>query len=223
MRKGQTISYRPAPHKRKYPIGFDTSSRLYRIWRAMLFRCYQPSHEAHARYSANGITVCDEWREDYLAFMIWAFVSDYDEHLELDRRDNDKGYTLDNCRWVTRREQARNRRNNLLPVEAFGESKTPIEWAEDQRCVIRYPLLMKRLKADWPVETALTTPSQAGGLLAIHKQPLGEARYGSRLTDQAVREIRTSAESGSVLGRRYGVSPSLVWAIKQRKVWRHVD
>lgn len=144
---------------RKYPAGYECRSRLHRIWRAMHARCYNPSHEAFARYRAKRIEVCAEWRE-YGAFLRWALTNGYSDEFEIDRIDNALGYEPENCRWVTRSTNQRNKSNSRGPVEAFGDQKTPIEWSEDSRCVISYHLLLKRLAAGWRPETAIVVPSQ---------------------------------------------------------------
>jgi hypothetical protein len=145
--------------KRKYPVGYAVGSRLYRIWRGMYLRCYQPSHRAHARYSAKRIEICQEWLT-YAPFMEWALANGYSEDLQIDREKNDQGYNPQNCRWVTHSTQQRNTDSNLAPIEAFGEMKTPIEWSEDPRCKVPYHLLWRRLAAGWPAETSIVTPSQ---------------------------------------------------------------
>src|SRR6185436_4006800 len=110
------------------PKGWGSGTRPYRIWKAMRLRCHYPSHAAYARYSAAGIVVCAEWFFDYEPFMLWAMQSGYRNDLELDRRDNREGYSPENCRWVTRSQNQRNRSDNLAPIEAFFETKTLIEW-----------------------------------------------------------------------------------------------
>lgn len=86
--------------------------RIYSIWCAMKSRCYQPKHGEYHRYGGRGIAVCDEWRTSFEAFKEWADKSGYNSTLDLDRIDNDKGYSPENCRWVTKKANANNTSQN---------------------------------------------------------------------------------------------------------------
>lgn len=83
-------------------------TKVYNAWREMKKRCYQKTYQHYDRYGARGITVCEEWREDFLAFYKDMGEPPTQEH-QLDRIDNNGNYNKKNCRWVTRQENCRNR------------------------------------------------------------------------------------------------------------------
>lgn len=79
---------------------------LYNIWRAMKERCNNPHSISYKWYGGKGIKVCDEWINDYNAFREWAKANGYSEGLSIDRINPDLGYCPENCRWLTRAENA---------------------------------------------------------------------------------------------------------------------
>lgn len=91
-------------------------------WRDMKNRCQPTSKKYRARYWDRGITVCSEW-QSFEAFARWAMKSGFEPDLELDRRDNDRGYSPSNCRFVTRLENTRNR-DNANMRKAIRHAKT---------------------------------------------------------------------------------------------------
>lgn len=97
--------------KRKYKTDL-VNSRLYRIWAHMKNRCIATKGAEYRNYSSRGITVCDEWKNDFLTFYNWAMANGYSDNLSIDRINNDKGYYPDNCRWATAKQQVNNTRVN---------------------------------------------------------------------------------------------------------------
>ena len=116
--------------KKTQEAGFKRgNTRLYIIWRNMVKRCCDVHDARYHRYGGRGIAVCDEWREDFIAFHNWAMENGYSEDLTIDRIDNDGNYYPDNCRWSTAEEQARNRSTNIK-ITIGNATKTLTEWCE---------------------------------------------------------------------------------------------
>ena len=143
---------------RKRVLGYDPTNkshrRLKQCYADMKRRCYSPQNVMYHRYGARNISVCDEWRNSFEAFFIWALKNGYSDNLTLDRIDTDKDYCPENCRWTTYKEQANNKRNNRF-VEYDGRRQTIAQWAEE--IGMDYNALLYRLTR-FSIEKAFTMP-----------------------------------------------------------------
>lgn len=130
------------------------NKRLHRIWKNMRQRCSNPKLATYKNYMARGITICEEWN-DYTEFYKWALANGYRDDLTIDRIDNDGNYCPENCRWVDRGIQNRNRRG-LNVITFNGKTKCLAEWARE--IGMNLDALDTRLKRGWTVEQAFTIP-----------------------------------------------------------------
>lgn len=125
----------------------------YKIWRAMIKRCDDPTDPHYRQYGQRGITVCEQWRRSFAQFLADVGRRPHAK-LTLERKDNDKGYYSGNCAWTTQTKNNRNKRNNRL-VTYKGVTKPLAAWAEE--IGINSATLDWRLKR-WGLDRALTTP-----------------------------------------------------------------
>ena len=118
-------------HKVEQVNNYQRNTKLHWVWRAMKQRCENPRNKRYLSYGGRGITVCDDWKGVYgfLNFCKWSKENGYSEGLSLDRIDNDKGYSPENCRWVKAEAQANNKRTNVL-VTYKGVSLTLKQWSD---------------------------------------------------------------------------------------------
>jgi hypothetical protein len=131
------------------------NERLYSIWANMKSRCLDTKDVAYDRYGGRGIKICNEWF-DINIFYQWAISHGYQKTLQIDRIDNDGNYCPENCRWITVKQQARNRRSNRI-LKHEERSLLMCEWSE----LTGIPLYTIKNRIDqlgWYVEKTLTTP-----------------------------------------------------------------
>ena len=146
--------------KRRERHGLGTGA-TYISYCRMISRVYNEKHESHIYYKSKNISVCDRWLESYLNFL--EDMGERPKGMTLERIDNNKGYSPDNCKWASRIEQQRNRKNTVY-IEFNGEKRKLIELIEEKNnhyesvgCPkLTYNLVYSRIKAGWEPEKALT-------------------------------------------------------------------
>ena len=142
----------------KYRHHKQSGTRIYNTYHSMLARCYKKNNNRYAHYGAKGIEVCDEWRSSFEAFYKWAMANGYADDLTIDRRDVNRNYEPDNCRWVSMCEQMNNTTRNHY-LEYNGKRQTVAQWAKETG--LSYATVNQRInKLHWSVERALTTPAR---------------------------------------------------------------
>ena len=125
---------------------------LYGRWKDMIDRCRRPKNPAYKNYGGRGISVCIEWL-NFKEFEKWALSNGFEPRLTIDRIDVDGDYCPENCRWVTMKEQQRNRSNNHL-ITYKGRTLTISQWAEERN--INHDTLFSRInKRHWEIGMAL--------------------------------------------------------------------
>lgn len=133
----------------------QSESRLYKEWKNIKTRCYYECSKSFKDYGGRGIKMCDAWKDSFEAFAEWAYSNGYREWLTIERIDVNGGYSPENCKFITMKEQARNKRNVLLTVN--GITKTKGEWCAEYN--INLSTLSSRLnKLNWSPERAVLTP-----------------------------------------------------------------
>lgn len=138
-----------------------TETRLYRTWCKMKERCNNPNTEHYCRYGGRGIKVCEEWNTSFESFREWAYSAGYDENLNgreqsIDRIDVNGNYEPSNCRWISHKEQCRNRTNNsyillegkAITISEFCETNG-ISYGAFVRRRLKKGLSAEQIVSDW--------------------------------------------------------------------------
>lgn len=136
----------------QYKHGF-TKTKIHRCWQSMRHRCNQPNSTRYKYYGGKGIRICSRWN-DFLNF--YADMNPtYKDGLTIDRIDNNKDYSPENCRWATRKEQSRNRTTSHY-ITYKSETKTIGEWSEITGLPMQC-LLARINKLKWSVDKSIET------------------------------------------------------------------
>lgn len=129
-------------------------TRIHSIWRSIKDRCYNPKNRHYKHYGGRGISVCDEWKDNFIPFYNWSLENGYEENLTIDRIDVNAGYYPGNCRWVSVETQANNKRNNKV-FTLNGKTLTISQWSKETG--VKYGDIQNRLNYGYSFEEAIDT------------------------------------------------------------------
>jgi len=150
---GHTCSH-PVTHGQSCRAG-GNRTKLYTTWEGIKQRCHNPNDKGYKNYGGRGITVCDRWKNSFENFFKDMGVKP--KGLTLERIENDKGYSKENCKWATMKQQASNRRNSRF-ITYNGETKIMTEWAR-QYGLSRGVLWQRIYNMKWDLKDALERPA----------------------------------------------------------------
>lgn len=136
---------------------FPVNKRIHHCWMSMIDRCYNPQNSRFKNYGGRGITVCDQWRNDYQKFLDWALLNGWEKGLQLDKdiKGDGKIYSPETCCFVTPNENANNR-TNCRYYEYNGVKMSLMKICRTAN--LSYEFLRGRLRNGWSIEDAINIP-----------------------------------------------------------------
>ena len=137
----------------------ESGSKLYGLWNNMRFRVSEKYFQRNL-YFDKGIIVCEAW-QDYKKFAEWAKSNGYKEGLQLDRIDNSKGYSPENCRWVKSQENCNNR-DVTFKVKYKGNVYAFTNLIDLKNLRAHERTVRQRIENGWSIEDAFDKPFRAG-------------------------------------------------------------
>ena len=146
----------------------QSRTKLYKAWKGMKDRCLNPKADRYADYGGRGITICERWM---LFENFYADMGERPEGTTLDRVDNSKGYSPDNCNWSSRHAQDRNRRDNIV-LTYNGTTMILADWAK--HLGVSFMMLKHRYSKGYSTEQILFMPKSQGKRLNLNPLPKKE-------------------------------------------------
>jgi hypothetical protein len=157
LKRGLSICCRTCAHrvpmKKQFKHGMS-ETRTYSTWKGMVQRCHNPRCKAFSFYGARGIHVCHRWRSSFVNFLADVGERPSLAH-QIERKNNNKGYSKSNCIWATTKMQSRNKRTTRW-ITYQGETLCIEDWAI--RLGMVAVTVRHRLNRGWSVEDAFTKP-----------------------------------------------------------------
>ena len=136
---------------------------IYAVWLEMKRRCLNKNNHKYSSYGGRGISICSEWVSSFISFYNWSVNNGWQQGLQIDRINNNGNYEPSNCRWATQKEQARNKRSNIV-IEYNNQSLPLCDWCE--KLGLYYKTINKRIsRMGWTAKEAFETPIQVKSFL----------------------------------------------------------
>lgn len=133
-----------------------SNTKEYKIWSAIKSRCYNSNNKSYADYGGRGIKMCDEWKNSFESFYDWVSKTRDSTEKSIDRIDNDKDYSPENCKWSTHKEQTNNRRI-CHQFTHNGKTQSLSLWCDELG--LDYKRTHNRIfKLGWSFEKSISTP-----------------------------------------------------------------
>lgn len=176
-----------------------SGTRIYRIYKNMRQRCYNPNNTSWNNYGGRGIKICDEWlmydykeRENIglVNFYNWAINNGYNDTLTIDRINPDGNYCPENCRWVDQKFQSNNRSDNHF-IQYMGYNFTVAIWSEITKIPVE--IIRHRISKSWTSEQILRTPpnsSRWGDNYLAWTVPIEYVKYHNPDTDRKQTNVK---------------------------------
>lgn len=136
-------------------------------------RCYNEKNKSYKNYGGRGITICQEWLDDKEKFIKWSLENGYQEHLSIDRINNDGNYEPSNCRWVTISQNNQNRRSCKF-YTLNGKTQNLQQWCNEFK--VDRAMVDKRLSLGWEFKKALFSPKRQRDKETIIGQKFGKLK-----------------------------------------------
>lgn len=155
LRTENAMAAQKIAHEKTHCESGKNKTDIYKLYHGMRTRVISRKPCTAKYYLDKNISVCKEWRKDYLKFKQWCLDNGYKKGLLIDRINNDRNYSPKNCRFVTPKQSARNTSANRY-LQYKGKSKTIAEWIEISN--INGNTFRARLRYGWSIEKILTTP-----------------------------------------------------------------